>query len=87
MKTLLVKLLLSLLERLGYQHQTKAVMTHPSIPGDLLIMAERLVAEQIGKGPSGEYRRHQVLAKLIKAGWKERDAALAIELAVRNVSP
>jgi hypothetical protein len=33
---------------------------------------------------SGEWRRHQVLARLMKAGASERDAALAIELAVRK---
>jgi hypothetical protein len=32
---------------------------------------------------SGEWKRHQVLAKLMKHGAAERDAALAIELAVR----
>ena len=35
---------------------------------------------------SGEWRRHQVLAQLIKYyGAKERDAALAIELTVRHI--
>jgi hypothetical protein len=34
---------------------------------------------------SGEYKRHQVLSRLIKAGAKESDAALAIELHLRGI--
>lgn len=56
------------------------------ICAELMAQAEKQVIALAGKGPSGEYRRHQALAALMKAGWRERDAALAIELAVRNVS-
>lgn len=38
-------------------------------------------------GQSGEWRRHQVLSKLMKRGASERDAALAIELAIRGIAP
>ena len=35
---------------------------------------------------SGEHRRHEALRALLNLGYKERDAALAIELAVRVVT-
>jgi hypothetical protein len=35
------------------------------------------------KDQSGEWKRHQVLARLMKLGYNERDSALSIEFAVR----
>lgn len=81
MRHQLAKLLLWLLEKLGYQ-----AFAHGLSKADIE-RAEVVVAGLDGVGPGGEYRRHQALAKLMKSGMSERDAALAIELAVRRVSP
>ncbi len=51
---------------------------------DVIPAAKVLVIQMSAHGQSGEWKRHQVLAKLMKAGASERDAALAIELAVRE---
>lgn len=56
---------------------------------EVLALAEDGVARFIDKGPSGEFRRHQVLSKMLKdmPGLRQRDASLAIEFALRRVSP
>lgn len=79
MKKYIVRFALWLLHKSGVNRH--------GLSRDLIDQAESQVIFLAGKGPSGEYRRHQALAALMKAGWRERDAALAIELAVRNVSP
>jgi hypothetical protein len=72
-------LLLKLAEWIYRHYQIKVLAIPLGLPD-----ARALVAAH--EGPqSGEYKRHQVLAKLMKAGASERDSALAIELAVRGL--
>lgn len=56
---------------------------------DVLKLAEGGVKLWLNRGASGEFRRHQVLAKMLKdkPGLRQRDASLAIEYALRRVSP
>lgn len=72
------------------------VVTQPCqrahVPGsDLTALAMRLVSEHQAQMPaaSGEAKRHQVLARLKKAApdARERECAMAIELAVNKVLP
>jgi hypothetical protein len=73
------KLLIRLADWIYRHYQIRVLAIPPGLPN-----ARELVAAY--EGPhSGEYKRHQVLAKLMKAGSSERDAALAIELSVRGL--
>lgn len=82
LKPLLAAIGLWFLERADYSFHQQL-----GISDELMTHAEKLVRALSLVGPSGEYRRHQALSMLLKAGYRERDAAMAIELAVRNVSP
>lgn len=84
MKALLIKLLtLALCKLHGGQ------MFICPVKADVLAAAEEGVKKFIDRGPSGEFRRHQVLSTMLKQkpGLRQRDAAVAIEMALRRVSP
>lgn len=58
-----------------------------ALPPDLerlLALARRLIAEaeSMPGSPSGEAKRHRVLAQMLKHGVRERDAALVIEVVI-----
>lgn len=84
MKQAIIDLLISLAQKLSGGN---VFISH--IDPEVLALAEDGVQRFIGRGPSGEFRRHQVLSKMLKdkPGLRQRDASLAIEYALRRVSP
>ena len=81
MKKILLRFAQWLLHRLG---GTVCSGGHwPALPDALVVRARRLVSEQEGQPSSGESKRHQVYARLLKEfpASLKREAALAIEQA------
>ena len=66
------------------QSQLNSSISIPRLVSDALDLTRRLYADHSSPVQSGEWKRHQVLAKLIKSGVSESDAGLAIELVHRE---
>ena len=56
------------------------------LPCDIMDKAYLLVGQCERLANKGEHRRHNALRALLNLGYKESDAALAIEIAVRTVT-
>jgi hypothetical protein len=94
MKKLITGLLVNLLTYLlGYnpvqelselQESLSSAIPLPKSVTDILEPAKLFCAELSNQSQSGEYKRHQVLSKLMKLGASERDAGLAIEKVIRD---
>ena len=78
---------------LGYNPETRinelklkfaASIPIPKEVMSALDLTRRLYADHSTLAQSGEWKRHQVLAKLLKAGVNESDAGLSIELIHRE---
>lgn len=82
MKTLLVKLAHWIFRRYSVQ-----LMAIPPDVQDMLPEARRLCSVIDEKPQAGEWKRHQVYARMIKLfpQYSNRDASLAIEIAVREL--
>ena len=87
---LLQRFALWLLRITGYQYPVatveKIVYHFPEVSDELLAEAKKLCSALKDWDASGEAKRHQVYAKLIKQfpQEKKQNLALAIELAVRD---
>ena len=60
------------------------ILEIPESVASILPDTRELINEYSGSSQSGEWKRHQVLSKLMKLGANESDAALAIEVALRK---
>lgn len=81
MRQLLIRLLLWILRKLGWQPDMG------DLPVPVVLAARMAVAqvEQKFKGTSGEFRRAQALRMILNiTNCRERDAALAIERCLRQ---
>jgi hypothetical protein len=76
---------ISINESLRYQLSLSVPMTEPILRIFKKVKEECIKIEPLG--PSGQWKRRQVLKKIVNMGASERDAALAIELAIREIDP
>lgn len=62
------------------QSKLSSVVSIPESVSSILDLTRRLYAEFSTSAQSGEWKRHQVLAKLMKSGASESASGLAIEI-------
>jgi len=79
MKARLIGILIWALRKLG----AELLVVPPGVL-ELVPAVRNLCLSVQTANQSGEWKRRQVISKLIKRGVKERDAALAIEYVVRH---